>query len=101
MTQLPLLFTGLTGGLIIGWLSALYTPIKIMKEQRSIEIPGSYVPFILMMLFFAFKYYINVIQKPCGYCFNDFLWIDIVLSGALPGYFLGRSLCYTWRFFYD
>ena len=99
-TQLTMLFSGITIGIIVGWLSALYTPIKIIKEWRAVEIPGSYTPLVLMMLFFAFKYYFAVVQSRCG-CLDQYLWLDSFLSGLVPGYFLGRSLVYTWRFFYD
>lgn len=96
---IALYFSLLCVGLGIGVLSVLRTPIKIFKDLKSIELPGSYSTLIILFLFFCVKYIFGYLQatNPMLYGQNEFL--EISIGAAFSGFFLGRTLNYTYRFY--
>lgn len=60
----------------------------------SIVLPGSPKTLILLMCFFAVKYFFGYLKVAHGFLFEKYGFIEIIVSGIFSGYFIGRSLAY-------
>ena len=92
-TVLGLLVLSLGVGALIGW-SFCSKGIKIESKKLLIEIPGSWYPMILYMLFFILKYILGFTYavRP-ELRINPLFWgIDSFASGIITGIFLGRLI---------
>lgn len=92
---LSLLFIGLG----VGILSVLKTPIKILKDLKSIELPGSYSTLIILLLFFCVKYIFGYLEATNPILYGQYEFFEISINAAFSGFFLGRTLTYTYRFY--
>ena len=86
-------------GLSVGFITAQKTVIKILREVKSIELPGNYSTIIILITFFLIKYIFGYLETTNHELVNPYLYIENSISGILAGYFLGRSVCYVYRFY--
>jgi hypothetical protein len=86
-------------GLSVGFITAQKTVIKIFRELKSIELPGNYSTIIILITFFLIKYIFGYLEATNRELVNLYLYIENSISGILAGYFLGRSVCYVYRFY--
>lgn len=89
----------LSVGVGIGILSVLKTSVKILKELKSIELPGNYSTLILLFLFFCIKYIFGYLQATNAVLASEYAFLEIAIVATFTGFFLGRTLNYTYRFF--
>ncbi|HXH55622.1 MAG TPA: hypothetical protein VNK03_07780 [Gammaproteobacteria bacterium] len=86
-------------GLGVGILSVLRTPLKFFKNLKSIELPGSYSTLIVLFLFFSVKYIFGYLQASNPIIANQYAFLELSIEAVFSGYFLGRTLCYTYRLY--
>lgn len=86
-------------GLSVGFITAQKTVIKIFRELKSIELPGNYSTIVILTTFFLIKYLFGYLEATNSELINPYLYIENSISGMLVGYFLGRSVCYIYRFY--
>ena len=89
---------GIAGGLVIGFLKVKNDQIKIIKETKSIEIPGSYSLIFILLGIFVLKFYFGYLQAADPLAYTQQLVWDFSISGALSGYFSGQRVSYLWRY---
>jgi len=83
----------------IGALSSYDTPIKILKDIKSIEVPGTYLRLIILLLFFCIKYSFGYIEAINSKLTLKYLFLETIAIGLISGYFLGIAACYSYRFY--
>lgn len=91
-------FSLLTLGLIAGYLKVRKAPVKIFKETKTIEIPGSSLMIVLFISIFVLKYYSGYLQATDIEAYHRFEPFDFGLSGLLSGYFSGQRFCFLRRY---
>jgi hypothetical protein len=72
--------------------------ITIIKNAKSIEVPGSYVTLVLLISFFAVKYYFGALKSIAPDVALKFSFIEHTMSGLFSGYFIGRALGYVYQY---
>lgn len=92
-------FSLLTVGIIVGYLKVRKAPIKVFKESKTMEIPGSSLMIILFISIFVLKFYAGYLQATNIEAFNRFEPFDFGFSGLLSGYFSGQRFCFLRRYF--
>ncbi|MGE0207173.1 MAG: DUF6622 family protein [Candidatus Babeliales bacterium] len=92
------------------WVAALFFGIGVgycllqrtsitFDAQGSIHLPGSFVPLLLSLLFFAGKYSLGVTYALNPALKTSFLLgFDVALSGVISGISLGRFLNIVYRY---
>jgi hypothetical protein len=87
--------------LIVGWLAAAAVgtivasistrrlDVRIDCTRRSVTLPGSARPLLQNILIFAMKYAIGVAMALLPRYFEELTILNIGISGAMAGYFLG------------
>lgn len=86
-------------GIGTGILSVFRAPTKIFKDLKSIELPGNYSTLIILLLFFLIKYTFGYLQVTNPTIANQYALLELSIEGAFSGYFLGKTLYYTYRFY--
>lgn len=87
-------------GLIVGWWQVFRYGLRIDKKHQLIQIPGTWSTLIVVLVMFATKYYFSY-----AYVTNDpvvstalFEHSALIIFGMGTGFFLGKLLCYLYRF---
>lgn len=88
-------------GYFIGFTTGMKVPIKVLPNLKHIELPGNYYTIALLMLFFVIKYAFGYLQATEPSIAVRYLYINILISGSLSGFFLGISSCYLIRYYKD
>ena len=91
--------SGLLSGLFIGYLLESKKSIKVIKESFSVELQGSYKIFIILMLFFIIKFIFGHTKHMDLELYMEYGYIELVATGILSGYFLGRVMLYMRKIF--
>ena len=83
----------------VGLLSVNGTPLRCDKDQRRLQLPGSWMPLVLSMVIFFLKYALGVIYAlhPEQVGVWRFFLVDLGAT-VLTGVFVGRSLGYFWQY---
>lgn len=91
-------FVAIAVGVLVGFYKVKNDPIEILKERKSIRIPGSSSLIVILLGIFVVKYYFGYLQavNPAAYA-RDLLW-DFGISGVLSGYFMGQRGSYIYRY---
>lgn len=78
----------------------VYRKEKIQFTQNSffVQIPGSYIPLFLLIFFFTIRYIFGYLKTAAPGIYADYVIIENILSGLFAGFFLGRALCYSYRY---
>lgn len=85
-------------GMLIGIFNERNVKIVIIKEKISIEIPGNYTTFVLMLTFFATKYFFGYLHNTAPILAAQYASYEVALSGIFGGYFWGRALLFSYGF---
>jgi hypothetical protein len=87
-------------GALLGWFIVRSFSIKADKKRGLIELPGSPLTLILIMLIFGTKYFFGAFYSinPQAYKYPLIFVADLASSGWITGSFIGQTLCY-WRKF--
>lgn len=72
--------------------------LKIIKTVRSIEVPGNYATLIILLFFFIVKYYFGYLKSVDQGLYLKYSIIENIITGLFSGYFIGRGLCYTYKY---
>jgi hypothetical protein len=89
---------GIVIGTLIGRFVAMKAPARILKDSMSVELTGSYSTLILLIIFFMFKYVFGYLHSVHPQIAEQYEFIDLIGSGMLSGYFLGRAIYYVYCF---
>ena len=88
-------------GAIIGILLVYKSKIRVDREKKLLELPGSWTTLILILAIFMAKYYCGyALSKDPGAVINTSTEILVLaLSGICTGTFAGRMLIYLYRLY--
>lgn len=89
----------ITGGIIAGFFINKGSAIKIMRKEGTVEVPGSYGTLTMLLSFFIVKYYFGYLRSADADLFLKYSIIETMISGVFSGYFIGRALSYTHKYF--
>lgn len=72
--------------------------VEILKTEKAVKLPGS--TFLLLTLIFVFvlKYFFGYLKTTAPDLAARYAIINIIISGILSGYFLGRATCYVYKY---
>lgn len=93
--------TFLITGYVIGFIMGTKVPIKVLPNLKRIELPGNYYTIAFLIFFFVIKYAFGYLQATEPSLAARYLYINILISGSLSGFFLGISSCYLIRYYKD
>jgi len=85
-------------GFGIGTFIGNKTSINVLKDIKSIELPGTYSFLIILSCFFSIKYIFGFLYYTNPELASQYSIIEIGVSGLFSGYFLGRALSFLRRF---
>jgi hypothetical protein len=91
---------GAVAGLLAGAFIARKTSFTVDRMQKTVTVPGSAVPLILILVTFASKFWLGVelaISAPVPVD-SGYVVLDGLISGIVAGIFAGRFLVYCMRF---
>jgi hypothetical protein len=101
-TALGLYLVAILVGITIGWLLVRHTIVVADKAKNSINLPGSYVPLMLFLAIFVFKYcegYISAVHPELSQTPVNWLVFKVIAPGIIAGLMLGRNLGYLDKYF--
>lgn len=81
---------------VISFFTVNTTSLKRDTKTTSIIIPGSYQTLVVMLSFFTIKYIFGFLHATNPTIALQYKLIDLMISGSLTGFLLGKSLCYTY-----
>ncbi|SAL41829.1 hypothetical protein AWB64_04458 [Caballeronia sordidicola] len=86
-------------GIAIGVLLARRSRLTVDRAQKTVTLPGSIVPLVLILLTFASKFWLGV-ELAITHAGVDSLYpvLDGLVSGLVAGIFAGRFLVYCLAF---
>ncbi len=90
---------GLSAGLFAGFVKVRNSPIKVLKDIKSIQIPGSSSLIIILLGIFVMKYFFGYLQATDPVAYIRYFDWELVLSGILSGYFTGQRTNYLYRYY--
>jgi len=99
---LPLLtayILGICAGLFIGLYIGLKTHIKIIKNSRSVEIPGNYQTLALILSYFCIRYFFGFLYATNPILALKYSPYETIIIGVFSGFVLGKALAFTRKFF--
>jgi len=88
----------LSVGLVVGLVSVYKVPIKVMKNARAVELPGTWSTLIIILLIFVIKYAFGYLHATNPALASQYLFLEASLCGLIPGWFLGKSSWYLYCF---
>lgn len=86
------------GGTITSFLIHARKKIKVIKNIRSVEVPGSSGTLIILLSFFIIQYYFGYLKAVSSQLFFKYALTSHIISGLFSGYFIGRALCYSFKY---
>lgn len=90
---------GLSAGLFAGFAKVRNSPIKVLKDIKSIQIPGSSSLIVILLGFFVMRYFFGYLQATDPVAYIRYFDWELVLSGILSGYFTGQRINYFYRYY--
>lgn len=85
-------------GILMGYAIGSSSKVKVLKHSKSIELSGGFSTFIVLMAFFITKYIFGYLQVVHPVVAMQYESIETITSSLCSGYFVGRSLCYLYRY---
>lgn len=73
--------------------------IRIIKELRAIELPGSPLTLIIVLSFFSIKYIFGFLNATHHELILSYAHLETIISMLFSGYLLGRSACFFYRYY--
>lgn len=85
-------------GLGLGWVLGQSMQIRVNREKKEIELPGSPLPLVLFLSIFAVKYVFGYLHGAHAEVASRSLvsFLELGFTGLFSGFFLGLSLSF-WR----
>jgi hypothetical protein len=83
---------------IISFLGHASSKINIIKNLKSVELPGGYLTLVILVSFFLVKYYFGYLKSVEPDLAIKYSFIENMISGFFSGYFIGRAVCYTHKY---
>lgn len=72
--------------------------VTILKNLRSLRVPGNYTTLPLLIAFFCMKYYCGYLRAVAPDLALTYSFIENAASGLFSGYFLGRAARYAYKY---
>lgn len=94
----PIFFLVLLLSTSLSFLAHIKVPIFAIKESTCIKIPGHYSILLILISFFFVKYFFGYLQDTNPALADKYALLDIIISSALSGFFLGRAICYSYKY---
>lgn len=93
--------SSLMSGSALGWLQISLYQIEVDRENKLLKLPGTWSTLIIILIVFILRYYFSyrLMTHPGLETHLQFTLFILLLSGICTGLFLGRFLCYLYRFF--
>ena len=93
-------FAAILTGMVLGWIQIYQYKLKIDKKNGLIQIPGTWSTLIIIMIIFITKYYFGyeLAIDPALAQQSTFEMSALLISGICTGFFIGRLICYFYRF---
>ena len=89
-------------GTLFGWAEVYrqHMHIRVDKVKHLIQVPGSWITLALILIIFASKYYFGyeLDRDPELIHQNAFEYSMLIVSGTCTGLFIGRALCYLFKY---
>lgn len=87
-------------GAMLGWRQVFRYALKIDKKHKLIQVPGSWSTLVMVLMMFSAKYYFSyellthapLVKK------QGFENSALIIFGVGTGFFIGKLLCYLYRF---
>lgn len=107
LTEVPMTEVNILGfiaptllGLGLGFWQIWRLHLKVDKKRKLLHIPGSWVTLVLVLVIFSSKYYFEYTEtiNPLIVEQVSFVVAMLVISGLCTGIFIGRAVCYLYRF---
>lgn len=83
---------------VISFIAHRNARIEVIKESWSVRLPGSYSTLIILLSFFAVKYYFGYLGSVAPDIAARYSLVETAISGLFSGFFWGRSISYLARF---
>ena len=92
--------TALFLSIIFSWLLFKNIKIKADKQKKLIQIAGSKSTLFLVLTVFIVKYFFGYVEdvKPLISENSIFITLKLIFSGGISGLFIGRALCYLYKY---
>lgn len=90
---------GVVIGGVLGYNLYKDNNIKVLKHLKSLEIPGNYITFILLMMIFGIRFFFGYYKATHLIVSQELLMAEYIISGIFAGIFSGRTLYYL-RLYY-
>lgn len=68
--------------------------VQIISERFEVKLPGNYSTLVILMSFFAVKYFFGYMNATQPDLYRDLSIVEIGISGIFSGYFLGKAINY-------
>ena len=79
-------------GMAIGFVMAKKMAIQVVKNKRSIKLPGGYFTLVVLIIFFSIKYLFGYLQATVPNLPVEYAISESIITGVVSGAFLGRAL---------
>jgi hypothetical protein len=91
----------LLAGVSLGFYQVFVYQLQVDKKRLLIKVPGSWSILIWILFIFVSKYYFNyqLAVSPNMALHTGFAFSLLATSGVITGLFIGKLLCYLYRFF--
>lgn len=87
-------------GLMLGWGQIYHYVLRVDKKYHLIKIPGSWSTLVIVIAMFMAKYYFSyeLVTNTLFVRSPIFESSALAIFGASAGFFIGKLLCYLYRF---
>ncbi|MBP9765210.1 hypothetical protein KBD08_02645 [Candidatus Babeliales bacterium] len=72
--------------------------MEFIIEKNSVRLKGSYATLIILLTLFSIKYIINVMHDLYPLWYEQYGFLDTVVTFLFAGYSFGKAIIYTSRF---
>jgi hypothetical protein len=73
--------------------------VEVLKNSYAVRLSGSYSTLVVLLSFFAVKYYFGYMHSTMPEVAAQYDTIETIISGIFSGYFWGRSFSYVSKYF--
>lgn len=84
--------------MLLSFLAHTQRSVEILKQAKAVKLPGSAFMLLTLIFVFALKYFFGYLKTTAPDLADRYSIINIIISGILSGYFLGRAICYVYKY---
>ena len=96
--SLLIYFSCLSLTTMLGALVAIKTSLEISSKKWTVSVPPTPWTLPIILLFFATKYAFSFLKATNLDLYNQLVILEICLSAAISGFFLGKALGYSFTY---